>query len=117
MSNILRIVTNIRADNLEKASAFYQDIFGLSLLMDQGWIQTYGAESRAQVQLSIATEGGSGTEVPDISIEVDDLQAIIKRVRDAELKIEYGPVVEPWGVERLYVRDPFGKLLNIMQHR
>ncbi|HYN27676.1 MAG TPA: glyoxalase, partial [Burkholderiales bacterium] len=23
---------------------------------------------------------------------------------------------EPWGVRRFYVRDPFGKLINILQH-
>lgn len=117
MTNVLRIVTNIKAENLEKTSAFYEEIFGLSLLMDHGWIQTFGTQSKAPVQISIATEGGSGTDVPDISIEVDDLEKTVKRVLKAGLQIEYGPVTEPWGVERFYVRDPFGKLLNVMQHR
>ena len=27
-----------------------------------------------------------------------------------------GPVNEPWGVRRFYVRDPFGRLLNILTH-
>ena len=34
----------------------------------------------------------------------------------AEIAIEYGPVEEPWGVRRFYVRDPFGKLVNILVH-
>lgn len=25
-------------------------------------------------------------------------------------------ITEPWGVRRFYVRDPFGKLVNILQH-
>ena len=29
---------------------------------------------------------------------------------------EYGPVSEPWGVRRQYVRDPAGTLLNILCH-
>jgi hypothetical protein len=29
---------------------------------------------------------------------------------------ELGPATEPWGVRRFYVRDPFGKLINILQH-
>lgn len=116
MTRVLRIVPNLKARNFDQASAFYQNIFGLSLLMDQGWIQTYGAEVTAPVQISICTEGGSSTDVPDISIEVDDLQTIVKRIERAGLPLEYGPVTEPWGVERLYVRDPFGKLLNVMQH-
>lgn len=30
--------------------------------------------------------------------------------------IEYGSVIEPWGVRRFYVRDPFGRLINILAH-
>ena len=30
----------------------------------------------------------------------------------AGLKIEYGPVTEPWGVTRFYVRDPFERLVR-----
>ena len=44
----------------------------LLLLMDLGWIQTFGSVSSSTPQLSIASEGGSGTPVPDVSIEVDD---------------------------------------------
>lgn len=69
------------------------------------------------VQISFATEGGSGTLVPHLSIEVDDLDAAMRRVKNAAISIEYGPASEPWGVRRFYVRDPFGKLINILQHR
>ena len=31
--------------------------------------------------------------------------------------IEYGPVTEPWGVTRFYVRDPFGRLINVLEHQ
>jgi catechol 2,3-dioxygenase-like lactoylglutathione lyase family enzyme len=67
-------------------------------------------------QVSVATEGGSGTPVPDISIEVDDLDEVERRVREAGLVIEYGPTSEPWGVRRFYVRDPLGRLINILTH-
>jgi catechol 2,3-dioxygenase-like lactoylglutathione lyase family enzyme len=68
------------------------------------------------VQVSVASEGGSGTPVPDLSIEVDDLDEVLARVRKAEVPIEYGPKSEAWGVHRFYVRDPFGTLINILQH-
>ena len=32
------------------------------------------------------------------------------------LEIVYGVVTEPWGVRRFYVRDPFGKTINILAH-
>lgn len=67
-------------------------------------------------QLSIATQGGSNTAVPDLSIEVDDFEDVLQRVRAAGLAIECGPQREPWGVLRFYVRDPFGRLVNILTH-
>ncbi|MEM7165825.1 MAG: VOC family protein [Planctomycetota bacterium] len=113
---VKRIVRNVVAEDLAAAQAFYADVLGLKLVMDHGWIRTYAADTAMQVQLSFASEGGSGTEVPDLSIEVADLEQALARVESAGVAIVYGPVTEPWGVRRFYVRDPFGQLLNIMQH-
>jgi len=113
---VKRIVANIRTDQLDAADAFYHAILGLEPVMDHGWIRTYAAPSRMTTQLSFATEGGSGTPVPDLSVEVDDLDEALARVRAAGIALEYGPAREPWGVRRFFVRDPFGKLVNILQH-
>jgi catechol 2,3-dioxygenase-like lactoylglutathione lyase family enzyme len=113
---IRRIVANVETSAVEKAHAFYHDVLGLELLMDLGWIKTYGSDSKMTVQVSFASEGGSGTPVPDLSIEVDDIESALKRVKKAGIPVEYGPQSEPWGVRRFYVRDPFGKLVNILQH-
>jgi len=111
-----RIVSNIETPNPTDAEAFYENVFGLELVMDHGWIRTYSSGVEMPVQVSIASEGGSGTPVPDLSIEVDDLETALARIRNANIKVEYGPVSEPWGVRRFYVRDPFGKLVNVLQH-
>lgn len=113
---VKRIVSNVATSDVDKASGFYEDVLGLEVLMDLGWIRTYGSASKMTVQLSVMSEGGSGTAVPDMSIEVDDLEEALMRVRKAGIAIEYGPTTEPWGVRRFYVRDPFGKLINILQH-
>lgn len=84
--------------------------------MDHGWIVTLASEQRAVVQISIATEGGSGTPVPDLSIEVDDVDAVYARAKSSGYDIAYDLTDEPWGVRRFYVRDPVGKLLNILSH-
>ena len=85
--------------------------------MDMGWIATYGSSEKMSVQISFMTEGGSGTPVPELSIEVDDVDAALARVEKAKIPLEYGPVDEPWGVRRFFVRDPLGKLVNILQHK
>ena len=101
---------------MSKARHFYADIRGLEVVMDHGWIVTFVSPAQISPQVSVATEGGSGTPVPDISIEVDDLDEVERRVREAGLVIEYGPTNEPWGVRRFYVRDPLGRLINILKH-
>ncbi|HEV7832226.1 MAG TPA: VOC family protein [Caballeronia sp.] len=113
---VKRIVANIGTQDVAGARLFYQDVLGLDLLMDQGWIQTFGSGTAMSVQVSVASEGGSGTPVPDLSIEVDDVDAAFERMKAAGFPIEYGPANEPWGVRRFYVRDPFGKLVNVLAH-
>ena len=113
---VKRIMSNTATSDVNKAAAFYRDILGLELLMDHGWFQTYGSDEKMTVQVSFGSEGGSGTSVPDLSIEVDNMEAALARFKEANVPIEYGPVSEPWGVRRFYVRDPFGKLINILQH-
>ncbi len=113
---VKRITSNIAADDVAAAKRFYHDVLGLEVMMDLGWIATYGSRQQMTVQISIASEGGSGTPVPDLSIEVDDIGAASDAMRAAGFPIEYGPVDELWGVRRFYVRDPFGKLVNILAH-
>ncbi|WP_027136213.1 VOC family protein [Geminicoccus roseus] len=113
---VKRIVANIASDRLEDARSFYGDILGLRLVMDHGWIMTFAGEGSALAQVSIASEGGSGTPVPDLSVEVDDLDEVYRRVLARGLPVAYGPATEPWGVRRFYVRDPFGRLVNILAH-
>ena len=113
---VKRIMSNTATPDVSEAAAFYRDILGLKLVMDHGWFQTYGSDAKMTVQVSFGSEGGSGTAVPDLSIEVDDVDSALARFKKANVPIEYGPASEPWGVRRFYVRDPFGKLINILQH-
>ncbi|ELW9448354.1 VOC family protein [Burkholderia cenocepacia] len=114
---VKRIVANVDTRSIDDARRFYQRIFGLDLLMDHGWIATYGNAERMDVQISFASQGGSDTPTPDLSIEVDDVDEALARVQAAGISVEYGPADEPWGVRRFYVRDPFGKLVNVLAHR
>ena len=117
MVKVKRIVANIATQDIAAAKRFYQDVLGLNVLMDQGWIVTCGSAETMAVQVSFMTEGGSGSPVPDLSIEVDDVDAALDAMKAAGFAIEYGPADEPWGVRRFYVRDPFGRLVNILSHR
>ena len=113
---VKRVVPNIATHRMDVAKAFFGDLLGMTVGMDHGWIVTLVGSGQAMPQISFAVEGGSGTPVPDLSIEVDDLDAVHDRMVGAGYRPEYGPVIEPWGVRRFFVRDPLGRLLNIVTH-
>ena len=113
---VKRVVANIATSDPSRAAAFYGDLLDMAVLMDHGWIVTHGGQGSALAQVSFASEGGAGTPVPDLSIEVDNLQEVLERMRAAGITLEYGPANEAWGVRRFFVRDPFGRLLNILAH-
>ncbi|AYZ35313.1 glyoxalase [Chryseobacterium indologenes] len=114
---VKRIVANIKADDLSKAHLFYHEILGLEIVMDHGWIKTLGNEEESKVQISFAAQGGNGTEVPDLSIEVDNVEEMHEMMKNAGFKIIYDITDEDWGVRRFFVKDPFGKLINILSHK
>jgi uncharacterized glyoxalase superfamily protein PhnB len=113
---VLRIVPNLRARDPRALATFYRDLFGLDIVMDHGWIATLAGPGTMAPQLSLASQGGAGTGVPDVSIEVDD----VDRVHNAALRSGY-EIVHPltdedWGVRRFYVRDPEGHVVNVLSH-
>jgi predicted enzyme related to lactoylglutathione lyase len=114
---VRRIVANVAAKSVPEVRDFYADLFGLDVVMDHGWIVTLASGENAVTQISVASEGGSGTPVPDISIEVDDVDKVYAKAKARGCEIVYAITDEPWGVRRFYVRDPTGKLLNVLAHR
>ena len=110
---VLRILPNLAADR-PGDSAFCEDAIGAEAAMDMGWIVTFGGPGAPQV--SVMSEGGSGTDVPAVSVEVDDVDATLDTVRSAGHEIVYGPADEPWGVRRFFVRAPSGHVVNVLGH-
>lgn len=114
---VKRIVTNLAAERVEAAQAFHADLLGLEVVMDLGWIVTFAAPDASAIpQISVARAGGSGTPVPDISVEVDDLDAVLRRAEAAGVPLEDGPAREPRGVRRIDLRDPCGRPINVLVH-
>jgi len=114
---VRRIVTNLAASSVPAARDFYAELFGLQVVMDLGWIATLASGGTAPVQLSIASEGGSGTPVPNLSIEVDDVDAVHAHAQRLGHPIAYALTDEPWGVRRFFLRAPDGALVNVVSHR
>ena len=113
---VVRIVMDLATADVGGMTAFYSDLLNLSVVMDQGWITTLGNGELGPIQLSIASQGGNGAPVPDMTVQVEDVDEVHVRARAMGCEILHGPVDEPWGVRRFFVADPMGRVLNIMAH-
>ncbi|UVC10641.1 VOC family protein [Rhizobium sp. TH2] len=113
---VLRIVANLLAPDPGAVAAFYRDLLDLDVVMDHGWIVTLAAGGNMVPQLSIGSEGGAGAPMPDISIEVDDVDTVFARAVHRGHEITYPLTDEDWGVRRFFVRDPSGNVANILMH-
>ena len=111
---VTRIVANLTAPDPLGLAKFYGEVFELNLPSDMGWIAFLSADRNQKIELHTASEGGSGTELPAISIGVEDLDATEAAVRSAGGKVVYGPATEPWGLRRFFFRDPAGNLVNVV---
>jgi predicted enzyme related to lactoylglutathione lyase len=89
-----RIVANLRAPNLSELAKFYQEVFDFTMPLNMGWICFLTNFAKQKIELHTASQGGSGTELPLISGEVDDLDTAEASVRAAGADIVYGPVEE-----------------------
>ena len=103
---IRRVVPNLRGTKMPESRAFYVDVIGLELAMDLGWIMSFSSKDNPTAQLSVLTNDATAPTHPDVSIEVDDLDA----------EIVHPPTIEPWGVRRFFVRDPNGAVINVLTH-
>ena len=56
------------------------------------------------------------TPNPNLSIEVDNVNAVHAKAVALGLQILYPLTDEPWGVRRFFVTDPNGVVFNVLSH-
>ncbi len=95
--SIIRVVPDIKSQNLAESRAFYVDFLGLELAMDMGFVMTFVSPSNPTAQISVVRDDGGSTLLPDLSVEVTDVDQVHKRAVERGLKIVYPLTDEPWG--------------------
>ncbi len=113
---IRRVVPNIESGKIDESKAFYGDFLGFNLAMDMGWIVTFAAPGNPTAQISVLRADATAPVHPDISIEVDNVDALYAQAQEQEIEIIYPLTDEPWGVRRFFIRDPTGKIINVLGH-
>ncbi len=113
---VRRIVPDLHAHDPAASRDFYVGVIGLEVAMDLGWIVTFAVPGEAARQLSVMREDASAPVQPDVSIEVDDVDAVHATALRLGYEIVHPLTDEPWGVRRFFVREPSGAVVNVLGH-
>ncbi|MFE1752397.1 VOC family protein [Streptomyces anandii] len=113
---VRRVVPNIQSQAVQESRDFY-GLLGLEEVMNHGWIVTLASPAGPAAQISVMTNDKTAPVVPDMSIEVDDVDAAYAAMRGSGAEIVHPLQDEEWGVRRFFVRDPSGRVVNVLSHR
>jgi uncharacterized glyoxalase superfamily protein PhnB len=113
---IRRIVPDFQASDPKAGAEFYADVLGMEVVMDLDWVVTYADPGNPSAQINAMREDASAPVVPDASIEVDDVDSAYEAAQHLGAEIVHPLTEEPWGVRRFFVRDPNGRVLNVLSH-
>ncbi|MFJ4920989.1 VOC family protein [Streptomyces sp. NPDC088725] len=113
-----RVVPNVRttATGMRRSAEFY-GLLGFQEVMNLGWITTLASPTAPEAtQVSFLTHDLTAPVVPDVSVEVDDVDTAYAAVLESGAEIVYPLRDEEWGVRRFFVRDPAGRVVNVLGH-
>ena len=114
--SVKRIVPDLKSRQLDTSRQFYVDVLGLEVAMDMGFIVTLVSPTNPTAQVSLIRDDGSTAILPQMSVEVTDVDDVHARAVSRGFKIVYPLTDEPWGVRRFFVTDPNGTIINVMCH-
>ncbi|MFF9347462.1 VOC family protein [Streptomyces sp. NPDC014734] len=120
--SVRRIVPNLRTTTdgpeaaMERNAEFY-GLLGLREVMNHGWIMTLASPAHPSAQISVMGADATAPVAPDLSMEVDDVDAAHAAMVGSGAEIVYPLHDEEWGVRRFFVRDPDGRVINVLGHR
>ncbi|MFF3634346.1 VOC family protein [Streptomyces sp. NPDC002250] len=113
---VRRVMPVIRSEAVRESREFY-GLLGLEEVMNHGWIMTLASPSSPTAQISVMTSDKTAPVTPDVSVEVDDVDAAHRLMRESGAEIVHPLQDEEWGVRRFFVRDPSGRVVNVLAHR
>ncbi|MFI6087754.1 VOC family protein [Streptomyces sp. NPDC051218] len=113
---IRRAMPDIRTEAMEESRDFY-GLLGFEEVMNLGWVMTLGSPSNPTAQVTFMSHDKTAPVVPDMSVEVDDVDTVYAAVRESGAEIVHSLRDEEWGVRRFFVRDPNGRVINVVSHR
>ncbi|TYB44835.1 VOC family protein [Actinomadura chibensis] len=113
--SIRRVMPDIRSEAMEESRDFY-GLLGFEEVMNLDWVMTLASPSNPTAQVTFMTHDETAPVVPDMSVEVEDVDAVWALMQERGAEIVHPLQEEEWGVRRFFVRDPNGRVVNILTH-
>ncbi|MEU1486570.1 VOC family protein [Streptomyces sp. NPDC005752] len=114
--SVRRVVPDFRSEAMEECRDFYE-LLGFEEFMNHGWVMTMASPASPTAQVTFMSHDMTAPVVPDMSVEVDDVDAAYAVLRESGAEIVHPLRDEEWGVRRFFVRDPDGRVVNVLSHR
>lgn len=114
LKNILIVVSDI-----EQSKRFYQELFGLGIVMDFGEnvILTEGLvlQEKKLWENLIGTEVKAAANDAELYFEENDMDGLIKKLKGSTFPIHYVhlPMEHEWGQRVIRIYDPDGHMIEI----
>ena len=113
---VRRIVPNLFDRDPVGTREFYTAVFELDVAMDMGWIATLVSSDNPTAQVSVLEQDAEAGRDPFVSIEVTEVDAVHARAVELGFEVAYALRDEDWGVRRFMLRDPAGRMVNVLSH-
>ena len=111
------MVPDITTQRLEESREFYVGLLGFEVAMDMGWVVNLVSPANPTAQVILMTRDATAPIQPQMSIEVESVDAVHQEAVARGDDIVYPLTDEPWGVRRFFVRDPNGIVVNVVAHQ
>jgi catechol 2,3-dioxygenase-like lactoylglutathione lyase family enzyme len=112
-------------EDLERSKDFYQNVFGLPLAFEDANSAVYELENtiinllKVEAADTLIAPGTVASRVAgsrfQFTINVDDVDALARVLRERGVVLLNGPIDRPWGVRTACFADPAGHIWEIAQ--
>jgi len=109
-------VTFLYTRDLERSAIFYQDIFGLPMVLDQGTCRIYQVCPNGFIGLCQNPDAPSDPQGVIFTMVTEDVDAWYTYLQEHLIPVEKPPTLNPkYNIYHLFVRDPNGYLIEIQR--
>ena len=110
------MIVFLGTDNLENTHSFYHDTLGLPLYKDQGLCRIYDVPGGGKIGFCEHMDISKSGKSPIITLLIDDVDGVYKRLSEKGVKIEKEPGVNPkFNIYHFFAKDPNGYYVEIQK--